>query len=80
MTTHGFDNMERDDPKGDLIKFCEERIEVLEHEQPYKLATCTQETKHVLTYSKNSKTTDQRRSLLRSAGKFPTQKLPIRSL
>jgi hypothetical protein len=34
MTTHGFDYVERDDPKGDLIKFCEERIEVLEHEQP----------------------------------------------
>jgi hypothetical protein len=34
MTTHGFDYVERDDPKGDLIKFCKERIEVLEHEQP----------------------------------------------
>jgi hypothetical protein len=34
MTTHGFDYVEREDPKGDLIKFCEERIEVLEHEQP----------------------------------------------
>jgi hypothetical protein len=34
MTTHGFDYAERDDPKGDLIKFCEERIEVLKHEQP----------------------------------------------
>jgi hypothetical protein len=34
MTTHGFDYMERDDPKGDLIKFCKEHIEVLEHEQP----------------------------------------------
>jgi hypothetical protein len=34
MTTHGFDYVERDDPKGDLIKFCEECIKVLEHEQP----------------------------------------------
>jgi hypothetical protein len=34
MTMHGFDYVERDDPKGYLIKFCEERIEVLEHEQP----------------------------------------------
>jgi hypothetical protein len=34
MTMHGFDYVECNDPKGDLIKFCEERIEVLEHEQP----------------------------------------------
>jgi hypothetical protein len=34
ITTHGFDYVERNDPKGDLIKYCEKRIKVLKHEEP----------------------------------------------
>jgi hypothetical protein len=33
LTEHGFDPLEHDDPKGMLVKFCEEHIESLEVEQ-----------------------------------------------